>query len=279
MARDLRTAFRDRLESPDDLSETRTFAKSGELDHPDFADLPLGGEQKGEAAILFLDIRGFTRLSMGFSPKETARVVNAVVGTAIEGLRGYGAHINDFPGDGVMAVFGGDGSAPSALHATSGLMTQFSAVLRDELLQVGFPEPVQVAMGLVSGEVLWKRIGTDEVSRVMAIGEVAPLAAKYVTGDEANAWQTVIGGRVADAVPARFKEQLPAFTRTFKGQKLARKRWLFDTEGFNSSASDLSAVQKLTLSVGSVDFGASTGGLDRPKRDRGLGSRPERTTG
>jgi class 3 adenylate cyclase len=278
-------AFQERYNQSVELSQSAVKAReAAAADHPGFGDLVLGETRRGEGAIMFLDIRGYTRLAMAFAdqPEETAKIIDAVVGGAVEVLPRYGAHINDFTGDGIMAVFGGElGSLDHAhdlsIWAAVNLMNQMSATLRAELLGVAIEDPVRVAIGLVSGPILWKCVGSEKDHRVMAIGEVAPLASKYVTSKETNAWQTMIGGDVIDAVPPEFREKAPDYTHTYMGTKISRERWLLDTETFGDSASSTDDIVRLrTLAaVAAMPMEPAA----KPRIRRGDGGQPERTIG
>ncbi len=253
---DFKTLLRNRLAtsaaSPSlRLSEGGVATAAAGLDLPLYRDLELGESVDLYTAVLFLDIRGFTRLSMALHVVETARILNAVLGAAADRLRAYGAHINDFPGDGIMAVFTEqDTGEPLEIHAqalfgASHLMAELNATLRDELLQVGIKDPVQVAIGLYSGGVRWQRIGIEDCSRLMAVGEVAPLAAKFATSTITTAWQTMIGGPIAADVPTEMKERQNDFIREYDGEELRRHRWLLNTEALASRIPDLDAARRI----------------------------------
>jgi class 3 adenylate cyclase len=245
--------LRARLGTNDLMLAEAAVAKS--LDYPDFGELELGQYVEQYAVVLFLDIRGFTRLSMALPRSETARVLSAVIGASVERLRDYGAHINDFPGDGIMAVFtAGDHGDPAEANATalfgaSHLMTEMNATLRDELLGVGIDDPVQVAIGLNSGTVRWQRIGGSECNRLMAIGEVAPIAAKFATSRHTKAWELLIGGQIAEDVPDAYKVTKPDLTRTYDGREMRRKCFLLDWSGMYRELPSLAEAQILTTTA------------------------------
>lgn len=278
-------AFQERFNQGIDLSASLVKAReAADLDHPNFSDLAYGEARPGEGVVMFLDIRGYTRLAMAFAnrPEETAKIIDAVVGGAVEVLPHYGAHVNDYTGDGVMAVFGGEPGSLDHAHdlsiwAAVDLMNQMSATLRAELLGVDIEDPVQVAIGVVSGPILWKCVGTEELNRVMAIGEVAPLAAKYVSGEETQAWQTMIGGSVIDAVPSEFRQKVPDYTHTYKGTKMCRERWLLETEDFRSSAASVDDVVRLRTLAAAAAMPMEAAA--KPRIRSGDGKRPERTIG
>lgn len=283
-----REAFNARYYGGVSLAEAEATAmrkEAADLDHPAFVDLEWGEVFSGNAAVMFLDIRGYTRLAMAYAklPEETAKILDAVVGGAVDVLPKYGAHINDFTGDGVMAIFGGgpadlDRAHDQSIWAAADLMTEMSATLRQELLDVDIEDPVRVAIGLVSGPVLWKRIGTPVNNRAMAIGEVAPLAAKYVTSSETDAWQTMIGGEVINAVPERFREKAPDYVHQYKNERMARERWLLDSSGLWNQAGSAEGVTRLR-SVAVTPLASEISPADKPRVRRGDGQRRERTIG
>jgi adenylate cyclase len=277
-------AFQRRYHQGINLAESALKSEAAAADHPSFSDLSFGEARRGEGVVMFLDIRGYTRLAMAFAdrPEETAKIIDAVVGGAVEVLPNYGAHINDYTGDGVMAVFGGelrslDHAHDQAIWAAVDLMTQMSATLRAELLGVDIEDPVRTAIGLVSGPILWKCVGSTENHRVMAIGEVAPLASKYVSSRETKAWQTMIGGPVIDAVPPEYREKVEDYVHDYKGTTMKRERWLLDTEGFSSNAHSEDDVSKARVLAAEAMVPMASAAAPRVRR--GSGGSPERTIG
>jgi class 3 adenylate cyclase len=279
-------AFRERYFGGVELSAatTKALREAADLDHPAYARLELGQTLMGEAAILFLDIRGYTRLAMAFAdePMKTAKILDAVVGGAVAALPEYGAHINDYTGDGVMAIFGdGPGSLDlahdAAIFAASDLMTDMSATLRAVLLGVEIEDPVRVAIGLYSGPVLWKKVGTPEKNRVMAIGEVAPLAAKY-SSKESKAWETMIGGKLIQVVPPQLRERAPDYVHQYNNETMTRERWLLHTEAVSQRTNSVSDVTSLRLAAAAAAVPSLPKPTPAPKR-HGDASRRVRTTG
>lgn len=280
-------AFKERFHEAVELSAgtIRTLKEAADLDHPSYTKLQLGAAMPGEAVVFFLDIRGYTRLAMAFAdrPTETAKIIDAVVGGAVQALPEYGAHINDYTGDGVMAIFGdGPGSLDEAhdlaIFAASDLMTDMSATLRPELLDVEIDDPVQIAIGLVSGRVLWKRVGTPENNRVLAIGEVAPLASKYVSGEQTKAWETMIGGKIVAAVPPDQRERVADYVHLYKGTEMRRERWLLDTGAVSRRTQSAADVTAMRLASAAAAVPPLPKPAPAPKR-RGDGSKHVRTTG
>src|ERR1700757_796812 len=71
----------------------------------------LEGERK-QVTVLFADICGFTGLSEKLDPEEVHKLINRCFEIIMEEVHRYEGTINQFTGDGVMALFG----APIALE-------------------------------------------------------------------------------------------------------------------------------------------------------------------
>src|SRR5207244_8833356 len=103
-----------------------------------------------ELAVLFADLRGFTRMAEHKLPYDVVFVLNryfATVGTAITGAGGV---TNQFTGDGVMALFGiddgpavGSRQALAAAQAMVEGMTRLNAELAAELAA-----PLRIGIGI-----------------------------------------------------------------------------------------------------------------------------------
>ena len=59
-----------------------------------------------EIAVLFADLRGFTRLSEGRLPYDTVFILNRYFKAMGEAIEGAGGRVDKFIGDGIMALFG-----------------------------------------------------------------------------------------------------------------------------------------------------------------------------
>jgi class 3 adenylate cyclase len=75
----------------------------------------LGGEVR-EAAVIFTDLKGSTRLAASRPPGEVVALLNAYFGIVVEVVSAYGGLINKFQGDAALAIFG----APQPLEDPAG---------------------------------------------------------------------------------------------------------------------------------------------------------------
>jgi len=132
---------------------------------PSVADLIIKGETasidtpvRRRVTILFADIVGFTEVSDRIEPEDlTALLVDYLSGMA-EKVEKFGGTLNEFAGDGLMALFGAPNyvepeqqarQAVSAAREMQDLMSQ----LNERWLRVGIGRPLKMRVGINTGTV------------------------------------------------------------------------------------------------------------------------------
>ena len=133
-----------------------------------------------EVAVLFADLRGFTRIAEHKLPYDLVFLLNRyfeVVGASIERAGGIA---NQFTGDGVMALFGIETGAASgarqALAASRGLvraLAELSQELAHEL-----PAPLRIGIGIHVGPAVVGRMGYGTGVYLTAVGDTVNLASR-----------------------------------------------------------------------------------------------------
>jgi adenylate cyclase len=120
--------------------------------------LPTTRERRQEISVLFGDLAGFTSFSERSDPGKVAAVLNAYWGAAAPLLtRRYGAQVEKFIGDGIVATFNSRGDQPDhALRAAQAALALQRAVaaLADE-----HPDWPRLRVGVNSGEAVVREIG------------------------------------------------------------------------------------------------------------------------
>ncbi len=139
-----------------------------------------GEGEARDAAILFLDIRGFTPLANALSPHDVIRLLTEYQARFTPILRAHGGVIDKFMGDGVMASFGAAQPsltyARNALEALSACMVEagrWSKARRDSGLA-----PIEVVGAVGSGRVIYGAVGDADRLDMTVIGDAVNLAAK-----------------------------------------------------------------------------------------------------
>lgn len=147
------------------------------------APAPVGEEKL--LAILFADIRGFTSFAERLPPYDVVHVLNRYfhqVGQAITRHRG---EINNYIGDGLMALFGLDTESDAAMNAIRAGLDMLDAVerLRPYLENV-YTQSFQIGIGVHLGEVVIGSIGYDQTRRMTAIGDAVNFASRIESANK-----------------------------------------------------------------------------------------------
>ncbi len=137
------------------------------------------GEEQ-PVAILFADIRAFTKLSETQLPYDTAFLLNryfAITGKAIESS---GGHLDKFIGDGVMAIFGIDKSLEQGCREAMIAARQMSRELQklNTSLIEDIGQPLKIGIGIHSGTAIIGNMGYNKATGLTAIGDVVNTASR-----------------------------------------------------------------------------------------------------
>ena len=160
-------------------------------------DVRQGREQ--ELAVLFADLRGFTRLAENKLPYDVVFVLNRyfeAVGTAITSAGGV---TNQFTGDGVMALFGIE-SGPAtgsrqALVAARAMVEGVGALSAELAGDLG--SPLRLGIGIHTGPAVVGRMGWGESFYLTAVGDTVHVAARLEQATKDYAAELVVSEAVA----------------------------------------------------------------------------------
>jgi adenylate cyclase len=158
---------------------------------------PSGREQ--EVAVLFADLRSYTRFAERRLPFDVVFVLNqyfAAMGQAVERSGGY---LDKFIGDGVMALFGLDGQADAGCrqamvaaltmgHAMDDLNRQLALTLR---------EPLRIGVAIHVGPAIIGEMGYGRTHTLTAIGDTVNTASRFETLNKQYESQLIISDEVA----------------------------------------------------------------------------------
>src|SRR5215471_11315746 len=139
----------------------------------------LEGERK-QVTVLFADLKGSMELLADRDPEEARKILDAVLERMMEAVHRYEGTVNQVMGDGIMALFG----APVA-HEDHAVRACYAALRMQELVKRYAEEArhahgvsIQVRVGLNSGEVVVRAIGSDLRMDYTAVGQTTHLAAR-----------------------------------------------------------------------------------------------------
>ena len=139
----------------------------------------LEGERK-QVTVLFADLKSSLELLVDRELEEAPKLLDPVLERMIEAVHRYEGTVNQILGDGIMALFG----APVA-HEDHAVRACYAALRMQQLVK-GYAEEVRrshgmsvrIRIGVNSGEVLVRAIGTDLRMDYTAVGQTTHLAAR-----------------------------------------------------------------------------------------------------
>jgi len=139
----------------------------------------LEGERK-QVTVLFADLKGSMELLADRDPEEARRILDPVLELLMEAVHRYEGTVNQVMGDGVMALFG----APIA-HEDHAIRACYAALRMQETVRAyaenarrSYGVNVRIRVGLNSGEVVVRAIGSDLHMDYTAVGQTTHLAAR-----------------------------------------------------------------------------------------------------
>ena len=139
----------------------------------------LEGERK-QVTVLFADLKGSLELLAGRDPEEAQRLVDPVLERMIAAVHHYEGTVNQVLGDGIMALFG----APLA-HEDHAVRACYAALRMQESVKRYATDPLRaqdvatrIRVGVNSGEVVVRTIGSDLRMDYTAVGQTTHLAAR-----------------------------------------------------------------------------------------------------
>jgi len=173
----------------------------------------LDGESK-VLTVFFCDLRNFTGMSEQLEPKETVRLLNEYF-TAMTGiLHRYGATIDKYVGDSIMAFWG----APLPLedHARRAVLASFDMhqemhKLGNLFLALGLPVPT-IGIGINTGVMNVGNMGSRHRLAYTVIGDPVNLAFRLQGTTRDYGVATIVGENTAKDLPDMVFRELDTIT-------------------------------------------------------------------
>lgn len=136
--------------------------------------------EKRRLTIFFSDIRSFTTLTEKSDPAELLAQLNEYLEAMTDIIFRYDGIVDKFIGDGIMAHWGAftpdKPNAKLAAQAALDMMTRLHQ-LNAEWAKIGKP-PLDIGIGLHTGEVIFGNVGTGKKVDFTAIGDAVNLASR-----------------------------------------------------------------------------------------------------
>jgi class 3 adenylate cyclase len=168
-----------RADNPQRVLDPRAYTPKHLADKILTSRSALEGERK-QVTVLFADVKGSMDLAEQVDPEEWHKIMDRFFGTLSDGVHRFEGTINQYTGDGIMALFGApiahEDHAQRACYAALHLQQELRRYADELRLERGLN--FSVRMGLNSGEVVVGKIGDDLRMDYTAQGHTVGLAAR-----------------------------------------------------------------------------------------------------
>jgi class 3 adenylate cyclase len=139
----------------------------------------LEGKRK-QVTVLFADLKGSMELLADRDPEDARKLLDPVLKYMMEAVHRYEGTVNQVMGDGIMALFGAplshEDHAVRACYATLRMQESAKRYAEDVRREQGVT--IRIRVGLNSGEVVVRTIGSDLHMDYSAVGQTTHLAAR-----------------------------------------------------------------------------------------------------
>ncbi len=133
-----------------------------------------------KASVVFIDIRGFTRLSERMSPKEISNLLGSRYFSPLDNIiHEYNGTLDKHIGDGIMGIFG----APVSFGDDATRAVLCAIRMRDEMTALdrslsNQATPLRIGIGIGTGEVMAGIFGSNRKKEYTVYGPTVNLAAR-----------------------------------------------------------------------------------------------------
>ncbi|MDP6567485.1 MAG: adenylate/guanylate cyclase domain-containing protein [Alphaproteobacteria bacterium] len=154
-----------------------------------------------EIAVLFADLRAFTKFSEAKLPYDVVFALNQYFRGMGEAVEGAGGHLDKFIGDGVMALFGVQSGLAEGCRQALGAAAEMSVALQhlNQQLRHDLDEPLRMGIGIHAGPAIVGEMGYRAATSVTAVGDTVNTASRLETMTKEFTVQAVISAYVGEA--------------------------------------------------------------------------------
>jgi PAS domain S-box-containing protein len=186
--------------------------------------------ERRKITALFADLVGFTDLSESLEPEELAEVLNEYLREMTAAVLAHGGTLDNFIGDGVMAVFGAPEPMEEREQAWAAVqaaleMRQRCQELAGRLRTRGIPADLAIRVGINTGHCTVGVFGSEVLRAYKAVGFPVNVAARLQTSAEPGS--ILCGFRTYALVEGRV-EAAPREPLLVKGATRPVEAWRID---------------------------------------------------
>ena len=137
----------------------------------------LGDRILKEMSVMFADIRSFTTISEGMTPKENFEFINSYLSCVGPVIRDRNGFIDKYIGDGVMALF--PETSEDAVQAAIAMQKEVASynLCRQKLGSI----PISIGIGIHTGQLILGTVGESQRMETTVIADAVNLASRIET--------------------------------------------------------------------------------------------------
>lgn len=164
------------------------------------AELKPGG-QRQEVAILFSDLRDFTRYSEGLSPEQLVQELNAYLEAMLNEISAEGGVVDKYIGDAIMVVFGLPHARPddAARAIRTAIRMQDALTRHNQYRATQGQPPLRQGLGVHFGDVVAGNIGTTERLQYTVMGDTVNIASRLQSATKELGHSILISAEAAQS--------------------------------------------------------------------------------
>jgi len=160
------------------------------------------GESR-EMTVLFSDVRGFTTISEGLSPKELSKLMNDYMTPMTQIIHHHRGTIDKYIGDAIMAFWGAPVRDPD--HARNAVLAALEmqatlAVLRPQFIERGWPE-IKIGVGVNTGVMSVGNMGSEFRMAYTVMGDSVNLGSRLEGITKQYGVGIIVGETTQESVP------------------------------------------------------------------------------
>ncbi len=235
-------------QKPPDYSEPQSYTPKFLADKILTNRSAIEGERK-RVTILFADVANYTALAEKLDPEEVHQIMDGCFKILMDEIHKYEGTINQFTGDGVMALFGApvahEDHAQRACHAALAIQKGISAY--GETIKKNYGSGFEIRIGLNTGPVIVGAIGDDLRMDYTAVGDTVNMASRMENLAEAG---TVLASAHTHKIARDFFEFESLGEIRVKGKEAPQTAFRLVKKGEVVSRIEASAAKGLTRFVG-----------------------------
>jgi adenylate cyclase len=157
------------------------------------------------ATVMFSDIRRFMSIAESLTPRATVNLLNEYFTTMVDIVFSHGGMLDKYIGDAIMAVFGTPvvdaADAENAFAVSTEMMRELGAF--NQRRAVSGEEPIDIGIGISTGEVLVGSLGSRRHLEYTVIGDNVNLAARLEAANKYYGTRVLLAGSTAEALRSR----------------------------------------------------------------------------